>query len=207
MTATPPRHFRSAAEFAGWLDRHHDTASELLVGFHKKASGLGGMSYAEALDEALCWGWIDGVRRSTGPDSYSIRFTPRKPRSKWSRVNLEHYARLEAEGRVRAPGAEAFARFDPEKHTPYSFESREIELAPELRRSFESAPQAWSNFQAQPPGYRRTATHWVMSAKRDETRQRRLRELIEVSAEGTRLPQITLQPRRKKEEGATADEA
>jgi len=193
-----PRHFRTAAAFGAWLEKHHATASELLVGFYRKETGRAGMSYGEALDEALCWGWIDGVRRKVDGDSYSIRFSPRKPRSKWSKVNLEHYARLDADGRIRPPGAEAFARFDPEKHTPYSFEARATELSPELADTFRDHPSAWSFFQAQPPGYRRTATWWVMSAKREETRRRRLDELIEVSADGIRLPQVSAQPSRRK---------
>jgi len=193
-----PRHFRTAAAFGAWLEKNHATASELLVGFHRKETGKGGMSYGEALDEALCWGWIDGVRRKVDADSYSIRFSPRKPQSKWSKVNLEHYARLEAEDRIRPPGAEAYARFDPEKHTPYSFEARATELSPELARAFRAHRAAWDFFQAQPPGYRRTATWWVMSAKRDETRRRRLDELIEVSADEIRLPQVSAQPSRRK---------
>jgi len=193
-----PRHFRTAATFGKWLERNHARAPELLVGFYKKGSGRGGMTYGEALDEALCWGWIDGVRRSVDEDSYSIRFTPRKTRSKWSKVNLEHYARLDAQGRIRPPGAEAFARFDPEEHTPYSFEARVTDFAPELARVFRASPAAWEFFRAQPPGYRRVATHWVMSAKREETRRRRLAELIDVSADGIRLPQASAQPSRRK---------
>ena len=199
MSASPaPRHFRSAAAFATWLEKHHAEAPELIVGFYKKDTGRGGITYGEALDEALCWGWIDGVRRNVDAQSYSIRFSPRKPKSKWSEVNLAHYARLEAAGRVRPPGAEAFARFDPAKHTPYSFEARATVFPPELLRRFQAAGDAWAFFQAQPPGYRRTVTHWVTSAKREETRLRRLAELIEVSADGIRLPQAAAQPRRKK---------
>ena len=193
-----PRHFRTAAAFGAWLEKNHATASELLVGFYRKETGKGGMTYGEALDEALCWGWIDGVRRKVDGDSYSIRFSPRKPRSKWSRVNLEHYARLDGEGRIRPPGADAFARFDPGKHAPYSFEARETAFSPELERRFRAHPAAWAFFEAQPPGYRRTATHWVTSAKREETRLRRLDELIEVSADQTRLPQVSAQPSRRK---------
>ncbi len=197
-SSSAPRHFRTPVAFGAWLEKNHATASELLVGFYRKETGKGGMTYGEALDEALCWGWIDGVRRKVDADSYSIRFSPRKPRSKWSEVNLAHYARLEAEGRIRPPGAEAFARFDPEKHTPYSFEARETELSPELARAFRAHRAAWDFFQAQPPGYRRTATWWVMSAKREETRRRRLDELIEVSADEIRLPQVSAQPSRRR---------
>jgi len=199
-SASTPRHFRTASAFGAWLEKNHAAASELLVGFYRKGTGKGGMSYGEALDEALCWGWIDGVRRKVDADSYSIRFSPRKPNSKWSKVNLEHFARLEAAGRIRPPGAEAFARFDPEKHMPYSFEARETEFSPDLGRTFRDHPAAWEFFRAQPPGYRRTATWWVMSAKREETRRRRLHELIEVSADEIRLPQVSAQPSRRKKE-------
>jgi uncharacterized protein YdeI (YjbR/CyaY-like superfamily) len=199
MSSPAPRHFATSAAFGAWLKKNHAGADELIVGFHRKASGKGGMTYAQALDEALCWGWIDGVRRSVDADSYSIRFTPRKPKSKWSRVNLDHYARLRDEGRIQPSGAEAFARFDPSEHEPYSFERKKAaEFSPELARTFRAAREAWTFFQAQPPGYRRTATHWVMSAKRQDTRERRLVELIEVSGDGLRLPQISAQPKRKK---------
>jgi uncharacterized protein YdeI (YjbR/CyaY-like superfamily) len=199
MATTPkPRHFRTAADFRAWLEKNHAKASELILAFWKKGSGRKGMTYAEAVDEALCWGWIDGVRRSIDEHSYSGRFSPRLPKSKWSAVNLRHYERLEQDGRVAPPGAAARARFDPDEHTPYSFEARVTELPPELRRRFAAEKGAWAFFQEQPPGYRRTATHWVTSAKRVETRLRRLAELIEVSAEGLRLPQVSAQPRRKK---------
>lgn len=199
MTDSAPRHFRTAGDFRRWLEKNHDEASELIVAFYKKDSGKKGMTYAEALDEALCWGWIDGVRRSIGPDAYSGRFSPRKPKSKWSAVNLRHYARLEKEGRIAPPGAAARARFDPDEHAPYSFERRhEAELSPELDKAFRAKRRAWDFFQEQPPGYRRVVTHWVMSAKRQETRERRLAELIEVSQDELRLPQASAQPRRKK---------
>lgn len=190
-TSSAPEHFRTAAAFRRWLEKNHAKRSELLVGFYHKKSGKGGMTYGEALDEALCWGWIDGVRRNVDEQSYSIRFTPRTPQSKWSAVNLRHYARLEAEGRIAPPGAEAYARFDPDKHTPYSFEARATDFSPELEAAFRAEGDAWEYFQKQPPGYRRTATHFVMSAKREETRRRRLSQLIEVSAKRTRLPQIS----------------
>lgn len=191
-----PRHFRTAAEFRRWLEKNHATTPELIVAFYKKASGKGGMTYPEALDEALCWGWIDGVRRSLGDDVYVQRFTPRKAKSKWSEVNLRHYARLEAEGRIAPPGAAAYARFDPAEHTPYSFEARPEAFHPELEAAFQAEPEAWAFFQEQPPGYRRIAMHFVMSAKREETRRRRLTQLIEASRDRERLPQIAIGTKR-----------
>ena len=193
--APPAKHerrfFDGPADFRRWLEKHHARRDELLVGFHKKDSGRGGLTYREALDEALCWGWIDGVRRRVDDDAYEIRFSPRKPKSKWSAVNVKRYRELDAEGRIAAPGREAFARFDPEAHPPYSFETRPVELEPEYRTKFEAHADAWGFFQAQPPGYRRTANFYVMSAKRPETRERRLATLIDVSARGERLPGIS----------------
>ncbi len=189
-TAHDPKHFRTPAALRRWLETNHATKDELWIGFWKKDSGRGGITYPEALDELLCFGWIDGVRKRVDEERYTIRLTPRKPTSKWSEVNLRRYVALEAEGRIAEPGREARARFDPSKHTPYSSEARVTKLAPELRRTFEANADAWRFFQAQPPGYRRTAVHWVMSAKRPETRERRLRQLVEVSTEGRRLPQI-----------------
>lgn len=186
-----PRFFGTPAEFRQWLETSHCRVDELWIGLWKKSSAKDGLTYKQALDEALCFGWIDGVRKSVDDDSYVIRFTPRKAVSKWSEVNLRRYAELEAEGRVAPPGRAAFERFDPSKHRPYSFEGRARELSPELRRAFEGHAEAWAFFQDQPPGYRRIAVHWIMSAKRAETRERRLGQLVEVSASGRRLPQIS----------------
>lgn len=182
-----PRVFASQAAFRAWLTRHHDRAGELWVGFYNKASGRNALSYKEAVDEALCWGWIDGVKKKVDGERYTNRFTPRKAVSKWSDVNLRRYAELEAEGRVAPPGRAAFGRFDPSKHRTYSFEARPDALPPELEKAFRKNARAWTFFEAQPPGYRRTAVHWVSEAKREETRLRRLAQLIEVSAAGARV--------------------
>lgn len=189
--AENPKHFGSAAAFRRWLEKNHATADELWLGFWNKKSGRGGLTYPEAVDELLCFGWIDGVKKSVDAERYTNRITPRKAKSKWSAVNLRRYAELEAEGRIAEAGRAARARFDPTEHAPYSFEARAAKLDPELRRTFEANAGAWEFFRAQPPGYRRTAIHWVMSAKRAETRERRLRQLVDVSAEGERLPQIS----------------
>jgi uncharacterized protein YdeI (YjbR/CyaY-like superfamily) len=200
-TAGRRRFFESRATFRRWLEQNHDSVTELLVGFWKKDSGKGGVTYAEALDEALCFGWIDGVRRRVDDEAYEIRFTPRKPVSKWSAVNLKRYAALEAEGRIAPPGRAAFERFDPDRHEPYSFETRPTTFSPDLKKAFQAHAEAWRSFKAEPPGYRRTATFYVMSAKRQDTRERRLAQLVEVSARGARLPQIAVTPsRRKKKE-------
>lgn len=182
-----PTFFKTPATFRRWLARHHGDTAELLVGFYKKESGKGGITYSEALDEALCFGWIDGVRRSRDEVSYTIRFTPRKPRSNWSAVNVRHVTRLIAAGRMQPPGMAAYERRTADK-AGYSYEERPTRLSPTLAKRFRAARQAWTFFQAQPPGYRRTATFWVMSAKREETRERRLASLIEHSGKGKRIP-------------------
>jgi len=191
-----PRLFKDQAAFRAWLSKNHAAATELWVGFYNKASGKSAMTYAQAVDESLCWGWIDGIKKKVDEERYTNRFTPRKPVSKWSTVNLRRYAELLAEGRVALPGAEAFARYDPAKQGDYSFEARPDAFPAELERAFRKEKTAWAFFQAQPPGYRRTAIHWVSSAKREETRLRRLAQLVEVSREGERLPQISGAPRR-----------
>ncbi|MDP2958792.1 MAG: YdeI/OmpD-associated family protein [Longimicrobiales bacterium] len=185
-----PRVFPSQAAFRAWLGKHHQGVAELWVGFYKKATGKAGMTYPEAVDEALCWGWIDGVKKRVDDERFTHRFTPRKAVSKWSDVNLRRYAELEAQGRVAPPGRAAFARFDPSKHRAYSFEARPEALPEELETAFRRSAAAWSFFEAQPPGYRRTAIHWVSEAKREETRLRRLAQLVEVSAAGGRLPML-----------------
>jgi uncharacterized protein YdeI (YjbR/CyaY-like superfamily) len=182
-----PKLFPSQAAFRTWLGKHHARAAELWVGFYNKASGKKGMTYPEAVDEALCWGWIDGVKKKVDEERYTNRFTPRKAVSKWSDVNLRRYAELAAAGRVAEPGRAAFARYDPAKHGGYSFEARPEAFPAELEGELRRHPAAWAFFQAQPPGYRRNVIRWVSSAKRPETRLRRLARLVQVSATGDRL--------------------
>ena len=181
------RYFRSGAEFRAWLEKNHDTATELVLGFYKKGAAKKGITYSEALDEALCFGWIDGVRRSVDESSYSTRFTPRRPKSIWSAVNIAKVEALTAQGRMAEPGLRAFHGRDPAKTNLYSFEQRTVELDAERDRRFRANERAWTFFEAQPPGYRRMATWWIMSAKRDETRDRRLDQLVELSERGQRL--------------------
>lgn len=196
--ADDPRMFSSQARFRTWLEKHHGRAAELWVGFWNRASGRKGMTYPEAVDEALCWGWIDGVKKKVDAERYTNRFTPRKPASKWSDANLRRYAELEAAGRVAPPGKAAFARYDPERQAAYSFEARPDALPPELEAEFRRHPEAWAFFLAQPPGYRRVGIHWVSSAKKEETRLRRLAQLVEVSRAEERLPMLGGGPARKR---------
>ena len=182
-----PRFFASASEFREWLIANHESVTELLVGYHKKATGRPSMTWSESVDEALCFGWIDGVRRSVDADRYSIRFTPRKPRSIWSNVNLAKVDALIAAGRMRRAGLAAWERRSPERSGIYSFEQASVAFDAEMESRFKRHPAAWKFFQAQPPGYRHQMTSRVMSAKRAETRERRLATLIEHSAAGKRL--------------------
>ncbi len=180
--------FKTAADFRTWLEQNHATARELHVGAYRKSSGLVGMTYQESVDQALCFGWIDGVVRKIDEHHYSHRFTPRKTGSIWSNVNVAHVARLTAAGQMHPAGLAAFAARDPGKTGVYAFERKaEPELPAAFAKKFRSARAAWKFFQAQPPGYRRLALHHIVSAKQPATRERRLAQLIAASAAGRRL--------------------
>ncbi len=187
-----PVYFEQPTAWRAWLARHHATARELVVGFHKVGSGKRSITYPEALDEALCFGWIDGVRTSLGATSYTIRFTPRRPGSIWSAVNLRHVARLTAAGRMHASGLKTFRERDVEKTRRYSFENQPVPFDAAATRKFKENGKAWAWFAAQAPWYRRTAQWWVMSAKKPETRERRLATLIASSARGAKAPPFIL---------------
>lgn len=181
------RFFTSATSFRRWLERHHGRAAEIWVGFHRKHTGRRGLTYADALDVALCFGWIDGVRKKLDETTYTNRFTPRRPGSIWSTVNIRHVERLTAAGQMHDAGLTAYARRDPAKSGIYSFEQRPQQFPPPLEARFREQPEAWAHFSAQPPGYRRLAIWFVISAKREETQLRRLRQLMTASAAGGRL--------------------
>ena len=183
--------FKTAAAFRAWLARHHDSATELLVGFHKVGSGRKSVTYQEALDEALSFGWIDGVRRSLDDESYSIRFTPRKPTSIWSAVNIRRVKELEAAGRMEPAALAAFAKRDEKRSAIYSYERGAAVLDGEALETFAASKKALEFYERQAPWYRRTTAHWVSSAKRPETRDKRLRTLIDYSARGERIPMLT----------------
>jgi len=191
-----PVFFASGEEWRGWLAENHAVVACHLLGFHKTKSGKGGITYAEALDEALAYGWIDGVRKSLGAESYTIRFSPRRAGSVWSEVNVRRVEELTALGRMAPPGLAAFEARDEAKSKQYSYEARSRPLDPAYEQVFRANAAAWAFWQAQPPGYRRTASWWVMSAKREDTRQRRLATLIEDSAAGRRIAAV-LSPDRK----------
>jgi uncharacterized protein YdeI (YjbR/CyaY-like superfamily) len=180
-----PRFFATPADFRAWLEAHHAAEAELLVGFYKKGSGKASITWPESVDEALCFGWIDGVRRSLGEAAYTIRFTPRRPTSTWSAVNVARVAALSKAGRMRPAGRRAFAARRPERTGIYAFERTEAaRLSEDQEKRLRGNRKAASFFDAQPPWYRRTATHWVVSAKRPETRSKRLAHLVAASASG-----------------------
>jgi uncharacterized protein YdeI (YjbR/CyaY-like superfamily) len=176
--------FASRQEFREWLRKNHGTSAELLVRCYKVHAADKGLTYREAVDEALCFGWIDGVRRSVDENSFSNRFSPRKPKSTWSQINIRRAKELEAEDRMHPSGTAAFAARGAVNPRRYSYESRPTQLDAGLLEKLRANKRAWAFFQAQAPWYRRTSSFWVMDAKRKETRERRLAELIARSAKG-----------------------
>lgn len=190
-----PIFFGSPAEFRAWLEQHHGTSEELFVGFHKKGTGKPSMTWEESVDEALCFGWIDGVRRGIDDERYMNRFTPRRPRSIWSARNVARVQALIEEGRMTPAGLAAFEARD--EGSVYSYEQqRAAKLDSAQERRFRRRAKAWAFFRSKPPSYRRAAIHWVTSAKREETRERRLSRLIEDSAAGRTVPPLTPRGRR-----------
>lgn len=184
----PPVFFATAAKFRAWLAENHGRAAELWVGYYRKDSGRPSITWPESVDEALCFGGIDGIRKKVDDVSYKIRFTPRRPKSSWSNVNIERVAALQAASRMHEAGLAAFARREELNSRRASYENREsAKLSSADERHFRRQQAAWSFFQAQPPGYRRLASWWVISAKRPETRGKRLERLISESGAGRRI--------------------
>jgi len=185
-----PTFFGTPTAFRRWLARHHETTAELWVGFYKKATGKPSITWPEAVDQLLCYGWIDGVRRSVDSESYIIRTTPRRPGSSWSIVNTRRAEELLRRGLMDAAGVIAFRGRDKAKSELYSFESRRVRLDPAHQKQFRANGAAWEYFQSQPPGYRKAATWWVVSAKQETTQQKRLSTLIADSEAGRRIAQL-----------------
>ncbi|MGA2383087.1 MAG: YdeI/OmpD-associated family protein [Gemmatimonadales bacterium] len=181
-----PKFFRTQAAFRAWLERHRRSERELLVGFFHVGSGKPSITYPQARDEALCFGWIDGVRKNYDATSYTVRFTPRKRDSAWSAVNLARVRELKAQGRMRPAGLDLFEARDPKKAELYSFENPPRALDAASTKAFKANRRAWTWFETQAPWYRRSTAWWVMSAKREETRARRLALLISSAARGER---------------------
>ncbi len=190
-------YFQNPAEFRRWLERHHASEPELWVGYYKQHTGQPSMTWQESVAEALCFGWIDGIRKTVDADRYVNRFTPRRAGGTWSAVNIRVAAALIASGRMQPAGRRAFDARRPDRSGRYSFEQRKTpRFSRDMARAFRAREDAWRFFQSQPPGYRRIATWWVMSAKQETTRQRRLAMLIGDSASGRRVG-----PMRRTDEG------
>jgi uncharacterized protein YdeI (YjbR/CyaY-like superfamily) len=189
MSEPKPIYFESPQAFYDWLEEHHETATEVYVGFYKTHTGKRAMTWSESVDQALCFGWIDGRANSIDEDRYMQRFTPRRPGSNWSKINVEKVAKLKEAGLMRPAGLAAFERRSDDRTGVYSFE-RESELPPAYEARLRANRAAAEYFDSRPPWYRRTAIHLVMSAKREETRERRLNQLIDDSAAGRDIKQL-----------------
>jgi len=184
------RFFKSQSDFRRWLEKHCANTAELWVGFHKTNSGKPSITYKQAVDEALCYGWIDGLRKSVDETSYRVRFTPRKQQSTWSRVNIKRAGELKVLGLMKAPGLQAFDGREPKKSGIYSFENRPQTLEAGLEKQFRQNKKAWKFFETLPTYFKKTSVFWIMSAKKEETRLRRLQTFIEACARGERLGAI-----------------
>jgi uncharacterized protein YdeI (YjbR/CyaY-like superfamily) len=188
MTSRPNpddvRFFSTTDELREWFDAHHATADELWLGYHKKRTGRPTITWSEAVDEALCVGWIDSVRYSLDDERSAQRFTPRRAGSTWSAINVRKVAELTAQGRMRPAGLAAFEARNPQKTAIYSYERDEASLTDEETARIRADEAGWADWQRRPPSYRRTVTYWIVSAKKPETRMRRLDALVEASAAG-----------------------
>lgn len=186
-----PRFFATSQEWRDWLEKHHQKHIELLVGFYKRGSGKPSITWPESVDGALCFGWIDGVRKRIDEESYTIRFTPRKASSTWSAINIRRIEDLVTQGLMHPAGMKAFEARTEARSRIYSFEQETVEFNAAQCRQFKTNRAAWKFFASQPASYRRVATWWVINAKREETREKRLATLIETSGRAETLPQFT----------------
>ncbi len=184
MTA---KFFETQEDFRRWLRENHDSRDELIVGYYKVNSGKASMTWPESVDQALCFGWIDGIRRTIDEESYSIRFTPRRPGSNWSKVNIEKVAKLQEAGQMRKPGLEAFEKREESKSEVYGYERKALKLSGEYRARLRTNQKAWEHFKKQTPYVKKTSENWVMSAKMETTRERRLAKLIEACEKEEKL--------------------
>jgi uncharacterized protein YdeI (YjbR/CyaY-like superfamily) len=182
-----PRFFKDQYAFRKWLEKNHAKETELLVGFYKVDSGKPSMTWSESVDQALCFGWIDGIRRSRDDESYTIRFTPRKPTSNWSAINIRKIETLTAQGLMAPAGVAAYAKRKEERSGIYGYENRPKELPEECAKLFRKNKKAWDFFTSLAPSYQRAVAHWVVSAKKEETKWARLEKLIAASGKGKRI--------------------
>jgi uncharacterized protein YdeI (YjbR/CyaY-like superfamily) len=182
-----PKFFATELDFRKWLDENHKGKTELFVGFYKVNSGRPSMTWSQSVDQALCYGWIDGVRKSIDTESYMIRFTPRNPKSIWSAVNIKKIEELSRQGLMKPSGLALFNSRDLRKSEIYSYETEEVVFSGEFEKKFKTSKKGWAFFQSLPASYRKTATHWVMSARQEALRVKRLEELITDSEAGRKL--------------------
>jgi uncharacterized protein YdeI (YjbR/CyaY-like superfamily) len=182
-----PIFFSSQHDFRTWLEANHDRADELLVGYWKVGTGKASMTWSESVDQALCFGWIDGIRRRIDDESYSIRFTPRRPKSIWSRINIDKVEQLKKDGLMTPAGLAAYEKKDEKRSEIYAYENRPDSFPLELERVFKKKKKAWTFFISTPVSYRRNVIHWVSTAKQEATRIKRLEKVMELSAEGKRV--------------------
>lgn len=182
-----PTFFPTQHDFRSWLEKNHQSESELIVGFYKVNSGKPSMTWSESVDQALCFGWIDGVRRTVDKDSYCIRFTPRRPSSIWSAINIKKIEELTKAGLMKPEGLKAFSLMTDSKANNYSHEKEEVPLDSKMEMQFKKNKKAWDFFMQQAPSYRKVMIHWIMSAKQEKTRQSRLEKTIQESGLGKRV--------------------
>jgi uncharacterized protein YdeI (YjbR/CyaY-like superfamily) len=185
-----PTFFPTPEDFRKWLHENHDKEKDLWVGYYKKATKIPSITWPQSVGEALCYGWIDGLRKSIDDKSYKIRFTPRRPNSHWSQVNLKMVKELIENGKMQPAGRKVYEERNPEKEQLFSYERQAVQLTDEYLKQIKAIPAAWAFFKKMPPGYQKQTAHWVMAAKREATRQRRLKLLIESAAEGKRIPPL-----------------
>ncbi len=191
-----PLFFPTLSAWRAWLEKHHASSTELWVGLYKRDSGRPSITWPEAVDGALCFGWIDGIRKSIDDISYKIRFTPRKPRSIWSAINVRRATELSTQGLMHPAGLAAFEKREGSRSEIYSYEQRKnAKLPAAYEKQFRNHPAAWTFFQSQPPGYRRTSSWWVISAKKEETRLKRLAQLVDHSGRQRKIPPLARLPR------------
>lgn len=195
---TRPKFFETPAEFRQWLEENHEQETGLWVGYYKKGTGKPGITWPESVDEALCFGWIDGVRQSIDAERYKIRFTPRRPGSTWSAVNIRRVNELIALGRMAPAGLSAFEKRTEKRSRNYSYEQKAVKLATEYENQIKANPAAWAFFEKLAPSYKKASIHWVRSAKKAETRQRRLEILIRACAAGEKIPPLQVSKKSKK---------
>lgn len=182
-----PHFFKNTGEFRKWLEKNHTTEKELIVGYYRKETGKPSMTWSESVDQALCFGWIDGIRRKLDNESFSIRFTPRRPDSNWSRVNINKVEELQKAGLMTPEGMELFNKRKDKSGERYSYENQPAQFPPEMEKLFRKNKAAWGFFEKQPPSYKKVRIYWVISAKQEETKLNRLNKLIVASEKGERL--------------------